>query len=269
MGAEQVHATSDEHPETPAAAATGGDEAGTGPGEPTAARTAPLSPEAGRVRKSRPIGFPKTDTLVGGSIDKAGLRSRYGFDGSRPILLYAPTGEAHNSLETMGESVIRNLSSCGNFDLLVKPHDHPKSGADWFATLAPLENSHMRLARNPDVVPLLALSDALITDASSDANEYTLLDRPIVFLDVPELLRHSSASGAALDLERWGRKGSAIVARPEDVADIVMGSLADARRMSDIRRAIAADLFYNPGHATDAAIDWIDNHLLRAERWAS
>jgi len=123
--------------------------------------------------------------------------------------------------------------------------------------------------RNPDVVPLLALSDALITDASSVANEYTLLDRPIVFLDVPELLRHSSASGAALDLERWGRKGGAIVARPEDVADIVMGSLADARRMSDIRRAIAADLFYNPGHATDAAIDWIDNHLLRAERWAS
>ena len=47
-------ATAAERADMPTPAATGGDEAGTGPGEPTAAPTAPLSPEAGRVRKSRP-----------------------------------------------------------------------------------------------------------------------------------------------------------------------------------------------------------------------
>lgn len=216
-----------------------------------------------------PTGFPKTDPLVTGTPDRATRLARYGFDGHRPIVLYAPTGEAHNSLETMGESVIRNLSACDDFDLIIKPHDHPKNGVNYLETLSPLEGPHTKLAREPDVVPLLALSDILITDASSVANEYTLLDRPIIFLDVPELLERSRQSGAALDLMHWGRMGGIVIDRAEDVADAVLESLADASRLSDVRRAIAADLFYNPGHATDAAITWIDRQFLGAEREVS
>jgi hypothetical protein len=216
-----------------------------------------------------PIGFPKTDPLLAEGFDRAGLLARHGFDGSRPVLLYAPTGEAHNSLETMGEAVIRALSACGAFDLLVKPHDHPKDGRDWFAALAPLEGPHTRLVREPDVVPLLRLSDLLITDASSVANEYALLDRPILFLDVPELLRRSREGGAALDLQGWGRRGGVVVERAEDVADAAIEALADPGRLSDVRRAIARDLFYNPGRATDAAMAWIARELLGAGRLAS
>ncbi|GAA0600636.1 hypothetical protein GCM10009416_43270 [Craurococcus roseus] len=220
-------------------------------------------------RRGVPIGFPKTDPLVAGNFDRAALLARYGFDGSRPVLLYAPTGEAHNSLETMGEAVIRDLSSCGHFDLLIKPHDHPKNGRDWFAELAPLEGPHTKLARDHDVVPLLLLSDLLITDASSVANEYTLLDRPILFLDVPELLRESRESGAALDLEGWGRKGGVVVERAEDAADATIEALADPGRLADVRRAIAKDLFYNPGRATDAAMDWLARRFPASERLAS
>lgn len=209
-----------------------------------------------------PIGFPKTDPLVGPAPDRASVLSRCGFDGTRPVILYAPTGEARNSLETMGETVIRNISRAGRYDLLIKPHDHPKdSGTDWFARLAELEGPHVRLTRDVDVIPLLMASDLLITDASSVANEYTLLDRPIVFLDVPELLKNSIATGAALDLDTWGRKGGVVVGAAEDAVDAIDNEFAARDLRSSVRRAIAADLFYNPGTATDAAIDWISDRV--------
>ena len=221
-------------------------------------------------RRATPIGFPKTDPLITERPAREALLARHGFDGSRPVLLYAPTGEAYNSLETMGEALIRRLARTGRYDLLIKPHDHPKnSDTDWFAKLAGLESPHTRLTRDSDVVPLLMASDLLITDASSVANEFTLLDRPIVFIDVPELLRNSRAAGAALDLQTWGRKGGIVVPSPEEIVEAVDSELARPDRLSGVRKAIAQDLFYNPGHATAAALAWIDERILTQRRRAS
>ena len=69
----------------------------------------------------------------------------------------------------------------------------------------------MRLVREPDVVRTMSIADLLISDASSVANEFALLDRPIVFLDVPELIELTLRKGARLDLETWGRKGGVVV----------------------------------------------------------
>ena len=209
------------------------------------------------------VGFPKTDRLLTETGDRGDVTARLGFDGSRPMLLYAPTGEARNSLETVGEEVIRRLAEADRYDLLIKPHDHPKnSGIDWIERLSVLEGPHTRLARETDVVPLLAASDLLITDASSVANEYTLLDRPIVFLDVPELLANARANGSALDLETWGRKGGVVVPGADGIVEAVDEALANPGRLSKVRQAIANDLFYNPGHATDAAMAWIEAQFL-------
>jgi len=83
--------------------------------------------EAGLMAADDPrlisIGFPKTDPLCTGSLDRQALLRRYGFDGTRPVLLYAPTGQEHNSLETMGQEVIHRLTASGTYDLLIKPHD--------------------------------------------------------------------------------------------------------------------------------------------------
>ena len=99
------------------------------------------------------------------------------------------------------------LASRYSYDILVKPHDHPKNGAaDRCEELTPLAGPGLRVVRDTDVVPLLFVADLLITDASSVANEFTLLDRPIVFLDVPRLLEDAQAFGAHLDLRTWGRR---------------------------------------------------------------
>lgn len=207
------------------------------------------------------IGFPKTDRLVDGSLDRDELLARHGLDGDRPVVLYAPTGERHNSMELMGEELIEKLGAVDRYDLLVKPHDHPHSTTDWWDRLAPLETDHVRLVRERDVIQTLSIADLLITDASSVANEYTLLDRPIVFIDVPELFELTLRKNARLDLKTWGRRGGEVVADVSEAIEAVAAGLAHPAARSDVRRAIVADLFYNPGRATTAAMDWLDRNL--------
>ncbi len=217
--------------------------------------------EAGLLGASDPraleVGFMKTDALRRGPFDRRESARRNGFDGTRPIVLYAPTGQKRNSLETMGEEVLRRLAATGRYDLLVKLHDHPKDKTvDWATRLAPLEDEHLRIARDPDVVPLLRLADLLISDASSVTSEYALLDRPMVFLDVPQLLNRATKSGA-LDTATWGRRAGVVVEQPEEVVAVVAAELAEPERLAPVRQAMAADLFYNPGAATDAAMEWM------------
>lgn len=228
------------------------------------------------VRKGDPrvakIGFPKTDPLVNGSLDRNEIVAQHEFSGYRPIVLYAPTGAAGNSMVHMGEELIRRLGQTGAYDLLIKPHDHSHDGVDWFERLAPLENDHTRLVRDPDAIPSLFVADLLITDASSVSYEFALLDRPMVFLDVPELLLAEIDRGGLLDLETWGRKGGLVARDPMDAIEAVAEGLAAPDRHSSVRQKMVRDLFYNPGTATEAALSWLGDHtalrIEQAEAWA-
>jgi len=209
---------------------------------------------AGLIRADGPryllTGFAKDDPLVDGSLDRTALLRRLELDPARPTLLFAPTGEKHNALETMGVEVIRALAAEPGWNLLIKPHDHPKHSIDWFQTLAPLESDRVRLVRELDVVPFLHAADLLLTDASSVAVEYTLLDRPIVFLDVPRLLERIQKRAPAMDLETYGRRIGAI-ATAADVVERVGDGLAHPQREGELRRAMARHVFWDPGRAAE------------------
>lgn len=214
-------------------------------------------------RRAIPVGFMKTDRLLNGELSRSELLRHHGFDGNRPILLYAPTGQFNNSLETMGEELIGHLTRSGRYDLLIKPHDHPKNREiDWFDRLSRFEDEHCRTVRDLDVVPLLYLADLLITDASSVSSEYSLRDRPMIFLDVPELIERSRLKeDSMLDLDTWGRRGGSVVKRPQDITAAVQVGLRQPALHEEVRREMAQDLFYNPGRATDAALSWLKGHL--------
>lgn len=209
------------------------------------------------------IGFPKTDRLLDGSLSKKETLADLHLSGDRPVVLYAPTGAHRNSLETFGEDLVRRMGASTEYDVLVKPHDHAKASIDWFARLAPLETDHVRLLHAADAIPALHASDLLISDASSIANEYLLLDRPLVFLDVPELLEAAATEDDRLDLETWGRKGGVVARDVSDAERAIAEGLENPGAQSDIRRAIANDLFYNPGKATSVALDWLRGELRR------
>lgn len=208
------------------------------------------------------IGFPKTDRLLDGTLDRQTVLGAHGLSGQRPVVLYAPTGAKANSLETdLGVQVLTRLAEADDYDVLVKLHDHPKGWVDWFERLAPLEGEHLRIVRTPDIIPTMFIADLLISDASSAANEYTLLDRPIVFLDIPELIDAAVDSGALVDLDTWGRKGGTVVGDADAALDAIADGLARPRAASEVRRAMAADLFYNPGQATLGAAKWLEAEL--------
>ena len=200
------------------------------------------------------IGFPKTDRLINGSLDRSSVLSDLGFSGGRPVVMFAPTGAHDNAMELFGEELIKAFSASDEYDLLVKPHDHPKASINWFERLAHLEGEHVRLLRTFDSVPALYASDVLISDASSIANEYLLLDRPLIFLDVPVLLASAALEDDRLDLDTWGRRGGTVVRDVGEAQRAVADGLANPQAQSQIRTAITRDLFYNPGTATDTAL---------------
>ncbi len=205
-----------------------------------------------------PIGFPKLDKMLDGSLDRSNILRRIGLSGRRPIILYAPTGQRNNSLEIMGEEVISRLQKTRKYDLLIKTHDHPRDRlVDWSKELRRFEDQHTRIVTDLDIVPYLFISDLLITDASSASSEYSLMDRPMVFIDVPQMLESIKEKGLSLDLDTWGRKGGETVRWPDEVVEAVGWSLAHPRAKSEIRRAMAKDMFFNPGHATEKAVEWI------------
>ena len=207
-----------------------------------------------------PIGFAKTDPLVDHSLDRDEILNRFGFDGSRPALLYAPTGAEGNSMELFGTDLIAAISSSNQYDLLVKPHDHPRNRLDQLSGLDSLENAHCRIVTDLDVIPLLYASDLLITDASSVANEYTLLDKPLVFVEVPEVFSVTKTKGAYVD---YGfRKTGVVVEGPVDIVDGIEAELANPELRSAERQRRAKDLFFNPGQATSVMVDWFYKEFL-------
>ncbi|MFQ5464314.1 MAG: CDP-glycerol glycerophosphotransferase family protein [Thermodesulfobacteriota bacterium] len=209
----------------------------------------------GLVRGDGPVclltGLPKVDALATGDLDRDAVLRGAGVDPGLPTILFAPTGDKHNALDTMGPEVIRAVAEQGSWNLLIKPHDHPKRDVDWFAELAPMESDRVRLVRDRDIIPYLFAADLLMTDASSVAVEYTLMDRPIVFIDVPKLFKKLRKRAPALDLDTYGRKIGVVVKSPEEVVAAVSSGLAHPEREGDIRRAMATHVFYAPGGATE------------------
>lgn len=196
-------------------------------------------------------GFSKTDPLVNGELDRDAILNSLGLDPSKPTILFAPTGEKHNALDTFGLEIIKAVRETGLWNLMVKPHDHPKKVIDWFAELAPLEDDSFRVIKDKDIIPYLYSSDLLITDASSVAVEYTLLDRPIIFMDIPKLFKRLKKRAPSLDLKTYGRKIGDVVASPNDLAAAIKHALAEPERASEIRTKMAEHVFYAQGKASE------------------
>ena len=206
----------------------------------------------------RLVGYPKTDRLVDGSIDRTVVLRELGLDPSRPTVLYGPTWSPASSLNAMGEDLIRRLLTLG-VNLIVKLHDRSRDprqmysgGVDWVQRLTPLMMpGHAVIAPGHDICPYLVAADVMITDHSSAGFEYLLLDRPIVRIHRPELL------ATALVHPDYAKLLAEVSESVDDAAGAVTAvgrALAAPSVRGTQRRAVAEDLFYNPGTATARAV---------------
>lgn len=214
-----------------------------------------LSADDARIEK---VGMPKLDSLVQGCFDRGQVLAGLGLDPSLPTVLFAPTWIQGGCLERQGQEIVRALGRL-EVNTLVKLHDNSydprKESCDWARVLPPLLTSRQRLVRDFDSNPCLAAADVLVSDASSIANEYLLLDRPLIFFRLEGLEKDWPAT----DLETWGTKTGATIDRAEELGEAVAHALAHPEERAEVRRAAAEDFFYHPGdaaaHAAERLLD--------------
>jgi hypothetical protein len=207
---------------------------------------------------ARLIGMPKLDCLVDGSLRRDLLVAGMGIDPARKTVLYAPTWSPHSSVVSMGEALVQRLGEAGHA-VIVKLHDRSRDlqyvnsgGVDWGARLEPLLQRHGGvLASGHNSSPYLAAADVMITDHSSVGFEYLLLDRPLVRIHVPELIKNTDIEPSYVELLA---SASTSVSNVEEVIAAVERALSDASENSATRIAVANEMFYKPGTATDRAV---------------
>jgi hypothetical protein len=201
---------------------------------------------------------------VDGSLDAGLIKSRLNLDPGKPTVLYAPTWSPHSSLNAVGEDAIKALAGL-DVNVIVKLHDRSREGSqrgsggiDWPARLRHLcGKGGVHLADGPDACPYLFASDVLVTDHSSVGFEFMLLDRPIVVVHSPELLKHGRVNLQKADLLQSAARVVESADSAGRLASAVLDALAHPTRYSAVRRAIASDLFYRPGGATTRAVQCI------------
>ncbi len=202
------------------------------------------------------IGMPKLDCLVDGALDKSKIISDLQLNNQLPTLLYAPTWR-HSSLESDGIEIIKTLSQM-NLNILIKLHDHSYdmglTHIDWKRELERLKAPNMRVIRDYDICPYLFIGDILLSDASSVSNEYTILDKPIIFFDSPEIYKRY---GKRVDEESWMKRPGLVIQSVSELKDAIENSLKHPGEFSESRKQVADGLFYKPGTATERAVNKI------------
>jgi glycosyltransferase involved in cell wall biosynthesis len=211
------------------------------------------------------IGYPKIDCLVDGSLDRVEIARSLSLDPNTPIVLYAPTWSPYSSLNEFGQAIIEGLAAEG-LQVIVKLHDRSydcrsrgSGGIDWTARLAKYEKHPLiRVARQPDGSPFMVVADAMVSDHSSIAFEYMLLDRPLVVVDRPELIEQARIN---VEKVRQLRQAAFVVRDPDQLVATIVESLHRPRQLSEERTRIANSLFYKPGTATERALAHIYRNL--------
>ena len=207
------------------------------------------------------VGYPKLDALVRGAFQPATVRRSLGLDPLRPTVLFAPTWSTASALHVAGEAIIEALLDA-DFNVIAKLHDRSlqtserfTGGIDWRVRLSRFATSstdaRFALAEGVDSSPYLAAADAMVTDHSSIGFEYCTLDRPLIVFDVPDLPRVARINPEKIALLR---SAATVTRTPADVVEAVRSELAAPARLGETRRRVAAEMFFEPGTATDRAL---------------
>ena len=208
---------------------------------------------------ARLIGMPKLDCLVDGSLVRDDILTSLGIDPARRTILYAPTWSAYSSVVSMGEELVTRLGQAGH-TVIVKLHDRSRDalhhehsgGVDWGERLEPLlQRCGGCLATGSNSSRYLAAADVMITDHSSVGFEYLLLDRPLIRIHVPELIKNTDIEPSYVELLA---NASISVNNVDETIDAVERAFAEPKIKSGDRVAVANEMFYKPGTATERAV---------------
>jgi CDP-glycerol glycerophosphotransferase (TagB/SpsB family) len=238
------------------------------------------------LKKFIPVGYPKIDPLFQMVECRDLCNQKLGLDPNRKTILYAPSWDEGLSLREFGVQLIEALSH-SNWNVIVRlhpasmvPKNHPRyvaytGGVDWANMMQSLLVPSCGLfSTHEDPAVVLAASDLMITDNSSVAFEYIVLDRPMVFFDCPKfyeetLQKNYVASRSNVDpvaarsnpLLNGGRDAGVVVASVDECMRTVERELAHPSGYHAPRNLVMQEMLYNPGRATEVAVNEIKEIL--------
>ena len=155
------------------------------------------SKETGKSHKLKITGYPRTDPLVTKAWDRKKILQEIGVPPNRVNILYAPTHGHKWDKEffpwrSMSDIIDRIEEFCErnkcNFMIRMHPLWYKQNAVSKEKLEERIAQTghvfHLPSDRYVDVGPILSVSDVLITGWSSIANDFILLDKPIIFLEV-------------------------------------------------------------------------------------
>jgi len=142
-------------------------------------------------------GYPRTDIIFDNSFDRKVILSEINLSRHKKTILYAPTYEQDSdseknlfpwdSIETLDKLCKMCLDK--NLNLIIRTHPNWKKGWDVSFNRI-IENYedvlYLPVADYPNTENLLCITDVLITDWSSIGNDFIILNRPLIFLDIED-----------------------------------------------------------------------------------
>lgn len=226
------------------------------------------------------VGYPKSDELLARKDERDAILRQFGLAPKLPTVLYAPAFNRGGALERYGEDVFRTLASLQGVNVLVKLHPVSydrrvvgvhSNGVYWPEIVDKYEGKRFRHIGNVEVTESLLAADVLVSDVSGVALEYLLLDRPVVFLACPDffLASGSPPDGGENLLVNVGRPAGVEVDDMPGLERAIHEALAHPELHQTERRAIAEQLVYNPGHATQVAVDVVERVLAESKEGRS
>ena len=139
-------------------------------------------------------GYAKLDPVINGEL--ANMKpSDYGLDDNKKTLLYAPTFYP-SSIECFSKQFAQEFSE---YNIILKPHyfslvsEKYKKQKKRLEYWAQSENVYLARENEVNILPFMAVSDVLVSDASSTLFEFAALNKPVVWCDFYKL--------------RWGYRG--------------------------------------------------------------
>ncbi|CAG1023461.1 Teichoic acid poly(glycerol phosphate) polymerase [Patescibacteria group bacterium] len=207
------------------------------------------------------IGYPKSDALINKSYNRDEIMRLLSINPAKPTIIYAPNWEVTASLHKMGNEIIQTLAKM-DINLLVKLHHssyhNPENifktgGIDWKKKMEQYSKMYPNVVHIFDFNsnPYLFVSDIMITDAGGVGFEYVLLNKPIIYIDVPEYFDQYGREG----IDFWGRSAGNIIKKPEELPETIKKNLSNPEEYSDNRKELINKLIYNPGNAANKAAE--------------
>jgi CDP-glycerol glycerophosphotransferase (TagB/SpsB family) len=228
------------------------------------------------------IGYSKSDDLLNGKYVREKVLCELNLDPTLKTVLYAPSWDEGLSLRSFGEDIIKNILKVEGINLIVKlhpisycPENGPNyqfytGGINWVEKLSMFDsNPNFRHVPTNNIDPILAASDLMVTDVSSVALEFIMLDKPVIYIDCPEFFEktlnkiYSGFGDTTADFVRndpkanAGRHVGTVVYDISELPEVIERTLKNPDENSDKRKNFAKQLSYNSGNASEIAAEKI------------